>query len=80
MTEIEAITLCQPFGIIKDIFIKRQKRYAFLQFEVCLYKISSFLLIYNRGWIKLQDAMIPLPESLLLSVATHSMCFAPEKM
>lgn len=33
MTEIEAITLCQPFGIIKDIFIKRQKRYAFLQFE-----------------------------------------------
>lgn len=31
--EIELLTLCQPFGSVKDIFVKKQKRYAFIQFE-----------------------------------------------
>ena len=32
--EEEMIHLCQAFGPIKDIFIKKQKRYVYIQFEV----------------------------------------------
>lgn len=41
LTEIELLSICQKFGVIKDILITRHKRYAFLLFDVRL----SLLLI-----------------------------------
>jgi len=32
--EAEILSLCEVFGTIKDVFIKKQKRYVFLQFDV----------------------------------------------
>jgi len=34
MVEAEILNLCEVFGIIKDIFLKKEKRYAFVQFDV----------------------------------------------
>ncbi len=34
LVEEEMLSLCKPFGVIKDIYIKKFTRQAYIQFEV----------------------------------------------
>ena len=44
-TEMEILTLCRPFGVIKDILIARHKRYVFVEFGVIYYGLSLFIFL-----------------------------------
>lgn len=72
--EAEILSLCEVFGIVKDIFVKKQKRYVFLQFDVRLILGKFlFLIIIHRESNKLKDVMKVSHLLLPLSEDTPSM-------
>jgi len=46
-TELEIINLCHRFGVVSDIYLMRNKGYAFVQFQVSENLYCLFLILFT---------------------------------
>jgi len=48
-TELEIINLCHKFGVVSDIYLMRNKGYAFIQFQMMKAAMACFEIIKKEG-------------------------------
>jgi len=42
-TELDIISICQPFGVVSDVYLLKNKGYAFIQFQVGLARLPLLI-------------------------------------